>query len=157
MFVVATDTYPDTAFAEANGIAMTDFDDLIGRADYVSMRVFGGADNAALIDAGTLGQMKPGAALVNLARGEVVDLDAVAEALETGTLAAVAIDAYVTEPPDTGHRVFSHPRAIFTPHSGADTKEAVENVGLMVIESLDAAQSICAPPSKVNRPDPSGP
>ena len=44
--------------------------------------------------------------------------------------------AYVTEPPETSHPVFSHPNAIFTPHSGADTKEAVENVGLMVVEDI---------------------
>ncbi|MCE8421285.1 hydroxyacid dehydrogenase, partial [Rhodovulum sulfidophilum] len=57
-------------------------------------------------------------------------------ALESGQLGGVAIDAYVTEPPDVSHPVFAHPNAVFTPHSGADTLEALENVGLMVIEDI---------------------
>ena len=129
---------------------MLDLKDLLGCADYVSLHVFGGADNAALIKDETLKQMKPNAALINLARGEVVDLDAVARALEAGQLGAVAIDAYVTEPPDTNHPVFKHPRAVFTPHSGADTKEAVENVGLMAIESLGAVLKGRTPPRCLN-------
>ena len=150
MQIVAADKYPDTAFAESNGIEMLDLENLLGRADYVSLHVFGGADNAALINDETLKLMKPDAALINLARGEVVDLDAVASALEAGQLGAVAIDAYVTEPPDTNHPVFKHPRAVFTPHSGADTKEAVENVGLMAIESLDAVLEGRTPPRCLN-------
>lgn len=138
MTVVATDKYPDNAFAAAHGIAFAPLDALLAQADYVSLHVFGGEGNAALIDDAALAQMKPGARLINLARGEVVDLDAVARALDSGQLGGVAIDAYVSEPPDTAHPVFAHPDAVFTPHSGADTREALENVGLMVIESLDA-------------------
>ncbi|WP_319529792.1 phosphoglycerate dehydrogenase [uncultured Cohaesibacter sp.] len=134
--VVATDPFADMAFAEENGIEILPLEDLLGKADYVSLHIFGGKDNAALINRDTIAKMKPGAKLINLARGEVVDLDAIAEALESGQLGGVAIDAYVTEPPAIEHPVFSHPNAIFTPHSGADTKEAVENVGLMVVEDI---------------------
>ncbi|MCB1384616.1 MAG: phosphoglycerate dehydrogenase [Nitratireductor sp.] len=136
MKVVASDKYPDEAFAKAHGIAFLPFEELLKRADYVSLHVTGGKDNAALIDAATLASMKFGAHLINLARGEVVDLDAVAEALESGRLGGVAVDAYVQEPPAIDHPVFSHPNAVFTPHSGADTLEALENVGLMVIEDI---------------------
>lgn len=137
MQVVATDKYPDQSFAGTHGITFLPLEQLLNRADYVSLHVFGGTDNAALINSTTLAQMKPGARLINLARGEVVDLDAVALALETGQLGGVAIDAYVQEPPAIDHPVFAHPNAIFTPHSGADTREAVENVGLMVIEDIE--------------------
>ncbi|UMA66928.1 phosphoglycerate dehydrogenase (plasmid) [Roseivivax marinus] len=153
MSVVASDKYPDTAFAEAHGIEMLELDAVLARSDYVSLHVFGGADNAALIDADALQKMKPTAGLINLARGEVVDLDAVAAALAADRLGAVAIDAYVSEPPDTAHPVFSHPRAVFTPHSGADTAEAVENVGLMVIESIDALLAGDPPPRCLNADD----
>ena len=136
MKVVATDPYADMAFASEHGIEILSLDDLLGKADYISLHIFGGKDNAALINPETITKMKPGAKLINLARGEVVDLDAIAAALESGQLGGVAIDAYVTEPPETSHPVFSHPNAIFTPHSGADTKEAVENVGLMVVEDI---------------------
>ena len=70
--------------------------------------------------------MKPGARLLNLARGEVVDLDALQAALEAGRLAGPAIDAYVTEPPDISHPIFHNPKVVFMPHSGGDTLEAIE-------------------------------
>ncbi|MAE88811.1 MAG: hydroxyacid dehydrogenase [Pelagibaca sp.] len=150
MQVVATDKYPDEAFAAEHGISFLSLEELLAQSDYISLHVFGGADNAALINEATLAQIKPGAKLINLARGEVVDLDAVAKALESGQLGGVAIDAYVSEPPDTSHPVFSHPNAVFTPHSGADTREALENVGLMVIESLDAVLAGETPPRMLN-------
>lgn len=153
MTVVATDKYPDMAYAAAQGIETLDLGPLLARSDYVSLHVFGGKDNAALIDSSTLAQMKPGARLINLARGEVVDLDAVAAALASGQLGGVAIDAYVTEPPAIDHPVFSHPNAIFTPHSGADTAEAVENVGLMVIEDIDTLASGQIPARCLNAQD----
>ncbi|WP_370231101.1 phosphoglycerate dehydrogenase [Salipiger bermudensis] len=150
MQVVATDKDPDEAFAAEHGISFLPLEELLAQSDYISLHVFGGADNAALINEATLAQIKPGAKLINLARGEVIDLDAVAKALESGQLGGVAIDAYVSEPPDTSHPVFSHPNAVFTPHSGADTREALENVGLMVIESLDAVLAGETPPRMLN-------
>lgn len=138
MNVIATDPYPDAAFAAEWQVEMVALEELLARADYVSLHVFGGAGNAALINAERLALMKPTACLMNLSRGEVVDLDAVAAALKSGRLGGAAIDAYATEPPDTDHPVFAHPRAIFMPHSGADTREAVENMGLMVIEDIQA-------------------
>ncbi|RLQ88875.1 phosphoglycerate dehydrogenase [Notoacmeibacter ruber] len=150
MKVVATDKFPDQAFAEEHGISFLALEELLAASDYVSLHVFGGADNASLIDEKTLSLMKPDARLINLARGDVVDLNAVAKALENDRLGGVAIDAYRSEPPDISHPVFRHPRAIFTPHSGADTREALENVGLMVIESLDAVFAGNTPPYCIN-------
>ena len=125
-------------------------DDVLAHADHISLHIFGGKDNTALINARTLAQMKPGACLINLARGEVIDLDAVYDALQAGQLSGVAIDAYIQEPPDTSYPIFRHPNAIFTPHSGADTLEALENVGLMVIDSIDAVLRGDPPPHCLN-------
>ncbi len=150
MTVIAHDAYPDTAYATAHGIRLTSLDDVLAHADYISLHIFGGKDNTALINARTLAQMKPGACLINLARGEVIDLDAVYDALQAGQLSGVAIDAYIQEPPDTSHPIFRHPNAIFTPHSGADTLEALENVGLMVIDSIDAVLRGDPPPHCLN-------
>lgn len=133
MQVIAADPFAEAARLQ---VGILPLEALLARADFVSLHVFGGAENAALIDAGMLARMKPGACLLNLARGEVVDLDAVAAALESGHLGGVAIDAYTVEPPDIAHPVFAHPRAIFTPHSGADTQEAMENTGMMVVEDI---------------------
>jgi D-3-phosphoglycerate dehydrogenase / 2-oxoglutarate reductase len=150
MEVVACDMFPDEEFAKAHGVSLLSLSDLLQQSDYVSLHVFGGKDNAALINAETIQKMKTGARLINLARGEVVDLDAVAAALSGGKLAAVAIDAYIQEPPDVKHPVFSHPNAIFTPHSGADTIESVENMSLMVIEDIQALKDGSIPKRCLN-------
>ena len=84
--------------------------------------------------------MKPGARLLNLARGEVVDLDALDAALAAGHLAGAAIDAYVPRSRRTGaHPIFRNPKVVFMPHSGGDTLEAIERIGLMNIEDMETA------------------
>lgn len=138
MRVVASELRPDAAFVKEHGIELADLPDLLARSDYVSLHIFGGKDNASLIGAAELALMKPTAYLMNFARGEVVDLDALAAALQGDKLMGAAIDAYVEEPPDRGHPLFSHPRVVFTPHSGADTTESVERMGLMNIADIDA-------------------
>lgn len=147
MAVVATDPFPDRAFADAHDVALTDLDDLLTRSDYVSLHAAG---NATLLDAARVAAMKPGARLLNLARGEVADLDAVHVALVSGRLAGAAIDAYVSEPPDTTHPIFAHPNAIFMPHSGGDTLEAIERIGLMNIEDIETLLSSGRPARILN-------
>lgn len=153
MNVIATEPYPDPAFVSEYSVELLPLDELLARADYVSLHVFASAENTALINADTLALMKPSAALINLARGEIVDLDALAAALENGQLGGAAIDAYTQEPPDISHPIFRQANAIFTPHSGADTLEALENVGLMVIESIDAVLADETPPYCLNEKD----
>ena len=150
MTVVATELYPDAGFVAAHGIALVPLPELLRRSDYVSLHVFGGRDNAHLIGADELALMKPAAFLMNYARGEVVDLDALAAALAAGQLGGAAIDAYVAEPPDRSHPIFADPRVVFTPHSGADTTEAVERVGLMNIADIDAILAGKRPAHVVN-------
>ncbi|WP_136684908.1 NAD(P)-dependent oxidoreductase [Falsirhodobacter xinxiangensis] len=137
MTVIATDPHADRDFAAAHSIVLTDLDGVLVASDYLSIHVFGGKDNAALIGMPQIVRMKPGARILNLARGEVVDLDAVNLALTTGHLGGAAIDAYASEPPDRSHPVFANPKAVFMPHSGADTLEAFENVGLMNIADME--------------------
>lgn len=137
MRIIASDPYADANFAAKYDIELLSLDELLAKADYVSLHIFGGAGNASLINAEKLALMKPTGCLLNLARGEVVDLDALATALTEERLGGAAIDAYVSEPPDASHPIFSHPRVVFMPHSGADTVEAVENVGLMNIADIE--------------------
>lgn len=138
MKVVASDLYPDKTFAAEHGIELLELDALLAKADYVSLHVFGGAGNAALIGTERLALMKPTACLLNLARGEVVDNDALAAAISAGRLRGAAIDAYVTEPPDISHPLFKLPSVVFSPHSGADSLEAFENMGRMVIDDIES-------------------
>ncbi|MFW5488166.1 MAG: phosphoglycerate dehydrogenase [Desulfovibrio sp.] len=138
MRVVASDLKPDMEFVEKHGIELRSLDELLSEADYVSLHVFGGKDNSKLIGAEQIALMKPTAYLLNFARGEIVDLDALAAALDKEELLGAAIDAYEQEPPDISHPIFKHPRVVFTPHSGADTKESVERMGLMNVQDIDA-------------------
>lgn len=137
MKVIATELYPDAAFVAQHRIELLPLPELLARADYVSLHVFGGQGNAHLIGASELALMKPGAFLLNYARGEVVDLDALAAALKAECLGGAAIDAYEVEPPDRSHPIFADPRVVFTPHSGADTAESSERCGLSVIADAD--------------------
>jgi D-3-phosphoglycerate dehydrogenase len=82
--------------------------------------------------------MKPGARLINCSRGEVVDIDALYEALQSGQVAGAAIDVFPQEPPDASLPILQHPRAIFTPHLGASTGEAQEKVAEMIARQISA-------------------
>lgn len=150
MTVLATDPFPDTAYADRIGVSLVPMDELLARADFVSLHVFGGADNAALIGSRELRAMRPGACLLNLARGEVVDLDALHAALRAGHLGGAAIDAYLTEPPDISHPIFSDLRVIFSPHSGADTVGSLARMGAMVIDDITAVLNGAQPARVVN-------
>ena len=153
MRVVAHDPFADPGFAEANGVALLALEDLLSRADHVSLHVAG---TATLLDAARIARMKPGACLLNLARGEVVDLDALQAALEAGRLAGAAIDAYVQEPPDTSHPIFRNPKVVFMPHSGGDTLEAIERIGLMNIADMETLLAGGRPARVLNAVPPGG-
>ncbi len=150
MTVMAADLYPDRAFAAQHGITLAALEDVLREADYVSLHIFGGRDNEHLIGAAQLALMKPTAYLMNYARGEVLDLDALNAALDSGMLAGAMIDAYVAEPPDFSHPVFSNPKAAFTPHSGADTRESAERVGLVTVGDIESLLEGKRPPRILN-------
>ncbi len=136
--VLASDIAPDLAFAQKHGIEITGIDELLKASDFVSLHAFGGPGNSDLIGPKQLALMKPTACLLNLARGELVDLDALSRALYANKLGGAIIDAYKNEPPDRRHPLFRHPRAVCLPHSGGDTKEAQERVGLFIVEDMQS-------------------
>lgn len=104
------------AFAEVPAALRADtLEALLAESDVVSLHIPLTSENRNLFDADTLGRMKPGAVLVNCARGGLIDLDAALAALESGQLGGLGLDAFDPEPP-LHHPVFEHPRAILTPH-----------------------------------------
>ncbi len=131
MRVMAVDSYPDYIFVEEHGVRLVDLNGVLGEADYVSLHVSGGEGNEKLIGAAQLALMKPTACLLNYARGDLVDLDALDRALAANALAGAAVDAYPAEPPAFDHPLFLNPRVVFTPHTGGDTKESSERLGMM--------------------------
>nr|WP_221236993.1 phosphoglycerate dehydrogenase [Roseospira goensis] len=126
--------------AIGNAASAGSLDALLERADVVSLHVPSSPLTRDMIGARELGLMKPGAFLINAARGEVVDIDALAHALRTGHLAGAAVDVFPLEPKG-GNDTFDSPlrglrNVILTPHVGGSTEEAQANIGTEVVEKL---------------------
>ncbi len=120
---------------ELEGYEYADLDGLLKKADYVSLHMPGQKGSPALVDAGFLGKMKEGAALINTARGSLVDEQAVLEALEQGKLRGYGVDVYGEEP-CKNQRLLEHPRVSMTPHIGGSTREAQERIGEEIVEHI---------------------
>jgi D-3-phosphoglycerate dehydrogenase / 2-oxoglutarate reductase len=140
MTVVASDPFASAEQAANLGVELLDFDELVARADIVSVHVPMTRTTRGLVNAATIERMKPGALLLNVARGGVVDEAAVADALRSGKLGGAAIDVFEAEPP-TGSPLLDAPNCLLTPHLGASTAEAqvavAEEVAVQVLDVLD--------------------
>lgn len=137
MKITATDLFPDLEFAKEHGVKFTDLDGILKGSDYLSLHIAGTEAGKPLIGVPEIGQMKPDACILNLARGSLLDLNAVHEAIAEGRLRGAAIDTYSLEPPDRSQPVFSNPAIFFSPHIGANTHESVERMGLSIISDID--------------------
>ncbi|MEZ5077974.1 MAG: phosphoglycerate dehydrogenase [Solirubrobacterales bacterium] len=127
-------------FRELGVEGVESLEGLLGRADLVTLHVPKTPETIGLIDADTVAAMKDGARLVNCARGELVDLDAVLAGLESGKLAGAALDVFPSEP-FTEHPIFAREDVVVTPHLGASTAEAQDRAGMVTAEQVSAALS----------------
>ena len=141
---------PASAEAEAacGATRAASADALATVADILSIHVPGGAATRHLVGRALLARMKPSAILINTARGSVVDEEALAEALETGRLAAAGLDVYEREP-DVHPRLLASPRAVLLPHLGSATMEARHAMGMQVVTNLEAFFAGREPPNRV--------
>src|SRR5262245_61908369 len=122
--VIAYDPYlPDERFREV-GVRKVDFETLMRESDYLTLHVPLTDETRRIIDARALSLMKPTAYLVNTARGEVVDVDALVAAVRAGTIAGAGIDVLPEEPPPPDHPILHEERIIVTPHIGWASTEA---------------------------------
>ncbi|MEO0821991.1 MAG: phosphoglycerate dehydrogenase [Pseudomonadota bacterium] len=135
MKVVAYDPFLSAERARELGVEKLELDELLGRADFVTLHLPKTEKTANLLSAERIALMKPGARLVNCARGGLVDEAAVAVALTEGRLAGAAFDVFATEPARE-NPLFGLPNVVVTPHLGASTSEAQENVALQVAEQM---------------------
>jgi len=111
-------------------------DELLRQSDFVTLHVPLTEQTRGLINRERLSMMKRGAFLVNTSRGEVCDLDALYEALQSGQLSGVALDVFPDEPPDVSHPIFTHPNFIGTPHVASHTPETLNRMALVVVEQV---------------------
>ena len=133
--VLAYDPYVPESIPRDMGVALTDLDDLLARSDLVSLHAPGTPETRRLMDERRLQRMRPGAVLINCARGELVDEQALLDALNQGRLAGAALDVFATEPP-LDWSLVEHPRVIATPHLGGATLEAQERVALDIARQI---------------------
>ncbi len=134
----------------------TSLDDLLRRSDVVTLHVPDTTETRGMIGAREIGLMKPGAFLINNARGTVVDIDALATALRAGNLGGAAIDVFPVEP-KSNTDPFTSPlqgldNVILTPHVGGSTEEAQERIGLEVAKKLVDYSDIGSTVGAVNFP-----
>ena len=136
MKVIAYDPFLNAERATQLGVEKVDeLDDLLARADFVTLHLPKTETTANLLSADRIARMKPGARLINCARGGLVDEAAVAQALREGRLAGAAFDVFDVEPAKE-NPLFDAPNVVCTPHLGASTTEAQENVALQIAEQM---------------------
>lgn len=139
MRVLAHDPYVPASRAVALGIEPTSFEDLLDRSDAITLHVPLTPHTRRMIDARALKRMRPDAVLVNASRGDVVDIEALIDALDRGGLRVAAIDVVPQEPPPLGSssaRALAHPKVVATPHLGGSTHEALERIALELAEDV---------------------
>jgi D-3-phosphoglycerate dehydrogenase len=136
MNAVAHDPYVTPGAAQEIGVELLPLDDLLARADFVSLHTALSPATEKLINAERIARMKRGARLINTARGELVDEAALAEALRSGQLAGAALDVFATEPPPADWPLRGLPHLIATPHVAGSTREAQEEVGYLIAQQV---------------------
>jgi D-3-phosphoglycerate dehydrogenase len=142
MTVLACDPYLEEAVAREAGVTLVTLDEVLGRADVVSLHASLTGAKPRLLGATEFGRMKTGARFLNTARGELVDESALYESLKSGHLAGAALDVYAKEPPGYSP-LFDLPNVIAVPHLGASTVEAQREVAVQIAQQvLDALRGL---------------
>jgi D-3-phosphoglycerate dehydrogenase len=134
MTVIAFDPYLD----ELPQGELVTFEQLLSRADYISLHVPHNEETHHILDAEAFAKMKNGVRIVNCGRGGTIDEEALYQAIQEGKVAGAALDVYEEEPPQ-GTQLFTLDAVIGSPHVGAGTREAKERVGLVAAEKVIGA------------------
>ncbi|MGI8998107.1 MAG: phosphoglycerate dehydrogenase [Candidatus Limnocylindria bacterium] len=152
MRVSATDPYLTEEQAAEAGSRLVGFAELLHRSDIITVHTPLTAQTRGLLARAQLEATKPGAFVLNVARGGIVDESALADALASGQLAGAAVDVYSTEPMAPDNPLRTAPNLVLTPHLGASTTEAQDRVGIEMAEQVLMALAGVTPPYAVNAP-----
>lgn len=149
MRVVAYDPYVTSARAQQLGVELVDLDTLISDSDFITIHMPKTPETTGMISTEQLAAMKSSAYIVNVARGGLIDEDALFHALSDGVIAGAGLDVFTSEPP-TDTRLLGLPNVVVTPHLGASTDEAQEKAGVSVAKSVRLALGGELVPDAVN-------
>ncbi len=149
MHLIAYDPFVSDERAGRLGVRLAPLDDVLAESDFVTIHLPRTPDTESLIDAAALARAKPGVRIVNVARGGLVDEEALAAAVASGQVGGAAVDVFATEPTTTSP-LFGLANVVVTPHLGASTQEAQDKAGTSVAEAVVAALAGELVPSAVN-------
>jgi D-3-phosphoglycerate dehydrogenase len=136
MNLIGYDPYPiNREFISETGMVVTDLNTLVESSDFITCHVPSTPETKHMFNADRFARMKPTAYLVNTSRGEIIDENALYEALQANRLAGAALDVFEVEPP-TNKQLVGLPNVICTPHIGAQTKEAQELASIVIAEKV---------------------
>jgi D-3-phosphoglycerate dehydrogenase len=152
MNVVAFDPYASEERALAIGVQLVSFDEALSMGDFFSLHMPLTPDTKGIFGDEAFSKIKKGARIINVARGGVIDDEALARALDSGVVAGAALDVFDPEPPAADHPLVNRPDVICTPHLGASTKEAQEEVAYEIAEAVMGALKGELTSSVVNAP-----
>lgn len=156
MQVVACDPHISSEAAARADVELVDKEELLRRADAISIHVPRTKDTTGLLDAEAFSRCKPGVLVVNAARGGIVDEAALLEALDSGQVGGAGLDVFVDEPTPAGHPLVGHPKVICTPHLGASTGQAQLNVSTAIARQVAEFLTSGVVRNAVNVPSVSG-
>ncbi|KAH7865042.1 hypothetical protein Vadar_001528 [Vaccinium darrowii] len=139
MHVIAHDPYAPADRARAIGVELVSFDEAIATADFISLHMPLTAATSKVLNDETFAKMKKGVRIINVARGGVIDEEALVKALDAGIVAQAALDVFTVEPPPTDSKLVLHEQVTVTPHLGASTMEAQEGVAIEIAEAVVGA------------------
>ncbi|MFC4777526.1 phosphoglycerate dehydrogenase [Paenibacillus sp. GCM10023252] len=136
MEIMGYDPFLTEERAEKLGVKLSSVDDIVRHADFMTVHTPLTPETRHMIGKKQFEVMKPGMRIVNCARGGIIDEYALVEAIDQGIVAGAAFDVFEVEPPAADHPFLGHPKIIVTPHLGASTVEAQENVAIDVSEQV---------------------
>ncbi len=136
MRVLVYDPYLSRETARSKGVELVDFEILLKTSDFITLHVPLTDKTRNMIDREEFAIMKPGIRIINCARGGIINEEALYEAIKQGIVAGAALDVFEIEPPTKDNRLLTLDNVIATPHLGASTREAQENVSLDVVKDV---------------------
>jgi len=136
MRVLAYDPYLSLSRAKALQVELVELDEIYARADFITVHMPMSDETRGMINAAAFAKMKKGVRVLNCARGGIIQEQDLYDAIKSGHVAGAALDVYETEPLPKEFPLRDLPQVIMTPHLGASTEEAQENVGIEVAEAI---------------------